>query len=234
MIEIRRVLNPIDPRVEAFAKMQSDVYFEPDALIPIGAIRMMLATPMAGRKNVLLVAEEEKTFLGGVLFHYLKKPNVGFSSFMGTTLAARGKGVGRGLHEARFAALDQIAGKPVEGVFLDSVAPARLTQEELEAEKGVGADPNLRRQIFQHLGFRTVDIRYEQPVGGPNGGPVTNMDLLFCPREEKESITTKLVVETMQAYWSPWLGPIAAKRHAKELESRAVGEKLRLYQTSSG
>jgi hypothetical protein len=175
-----------------------------------------------------------------VLFHYFKKPNVGFSSFMGTSLGARGKGVGRALHEARFATLDEIAGKRIHGVFLDSVAPERLTPEELEAEQRVGSDPAQRREVFHHLGFRKVAIRYEQPVGGPNGGAVTNMDLLYCPHEPAEAVATELVVATdlvvatMQAYWSPWLGPIASRHHAKILKSWAKGqERLRLEALTS-
>jgi GNAT superfamily N-acetyltransferase len=226
-MEIRRITNPIDPAVTAFVNLQNSVYFDPDALIPAGAIRMMLSIPMTGRRNFLIIAEEAGKLLGGVIFHYLKKPNVGFSSFMGTSLEARGKGVGRKLHEARFAALDEAAGGKVHGVFLDSVAPERLTQEELEAERRVNSDPVARRDIFQHLGFRKVAIRYEQPVGGPDGGPVTNMDLLFCPHDSGvESIPTDVVVETMQGYWMPWLGPIAAKHHAKMLKSWAKGEKM--------
>jgi GNAT superfamily N-acetyltransferase len=228
-MNIRRVTSPVDPAIGAFVQMQNSVYYEPDALIPGGAIRMMLSVPMVNRSNVLLVAEDGDTLLGGVLFHYLRKPNVGFSSFMGTSHLARGKGVGRKLHEARVAMLDEIAGKKVEGVFLDSVAPERLTAEELEAEHSVQSDPVTRRDIFQHLGFRKVAVRYEQPVGGPDGGPVTNMDLLFCPREPKETVPTDLVVTTMQAYWLPWLGPIAAKHHAKLLKSWANGQsELRL------
>jgi GNAT superfamily N-acetyltransferase len=208
--------------------MQSEIYFDPDALIPLGAIRMMLAIPMIGRNNILLVAEEDETFLGGVLFHYLKKPNTGFSSFMGTTLAARGKGIARKLHDARLVTLNEIAGKPIEGVFLDSVNPERLSKEELDHERAVGADPIQRWQVFQRLGFRKVNVRYEQPVGGPNGGPVTNMDLLFCSSVVSETIATETVVQTMTAYWTPWLGPLAAKHHAKELKKRAKGERLEL------
>jgi GNAT superfamily N-acetyltransferase len=225
-MEIRRITNPIDPAVTAFVNMQNSVYFDPDALIPAGAIRMMLSIPMTGRRNFLIVVEENGKLLGGVIFHYLKKPNVGFSSFMGTSLEARGKGLGRKLHEARFAALDEAAGGKVEGVFLDSVAPERLTQEELGAERRVGSDPVVRRDVFQHLGFRKVAIRYEQPVGGSDGGPVTNMDLLFCPRESVDAIPTNLVVETMQGYWLPWLGPMAARHHAKMLKRWANGEKM--------
>ena len=52
---------------------------------------------------------------------------------------------------------------------------------------------------------------------------MTILDLLYCPREPADSVPTALVVATMQAYWSPWLGKTNARRHARELESRAEG-----------
>src|SRR5262249_23167444 len=126
------------------------------------------------------------------------------------------------LHAERFRILDRAAGGQVAGVFIDVVNPTRMSTTELERERRVGSDPWARRVGFEHLGFRQVDIRYEQPVGGPNGGPVTNLDLLFCPHEPSNVVATSLVVNTMRAYWSPWLRGDAA-RHAKELESRAHG-----------
>jgi len=97
-----------------------------------------------------------------------------------------------------------------------------MSPEELERERRAGSDPWDRRRAFAQLGFGQVDIRYEQPVGGPNGGPVTVLDLLYCPRDPAESVPTATVVATMLAYWSPWLGK-TARRHARELESRAHG-----------
>lgn len=230
-MQIRRVINPLDKAIKSFASMQAQIYFDPDMLIPENAIRMMIAEPVVDRDNVLLVAEEDQ-FLGGVLFHYLKKTNTGFSSFMGTTLEARGKGVARKLHEARFEVLNDVAAKPVEGVFLDSVNPQRLTLEELEAEKRSGADPVIRWRIFQRFGFRRVHVRYEQPVGGPDGGPVTNMDLLYCSQKPAETVATDLVVETMQAYWTPWLGAVMAEKHAGLLRERAGIAQLKLLDLS--
>jgi hypothetical protein len=130
--------------------------------------------------------------------------------------------VARQLHEARFATLDRAAGKAVPGVFIDVVNPTRLTPDELERERNVGMDPVIRRRIFARLGFRQVDVRYEQPVGGPNGGPVTNLDLLFCPRPSAESVPTSLVLATMRAYWTHWLRD-NAERHVAELERRTAG-----------
>src|SRR5262249_38659915 len=93
---------------------------------------------------------------------------------------------------------------------------------ELEHDREVGSDPFVRRRIFAHLGFRQVDIRYEQPVGGPDGGPVIFLDLLYCPRKPADTVPTTLVLATMRAYWGPWLrGQV--ERHVAELERRAGG-----------
>ena len=121
---------------------------------------------------------------------------------------------------ARFAALDQVLGASVQGVFIDVVSPARMSAQERAREHEVGSDPCSRRRVFQALGFRQVDVRYEQPVGGPNGGPVTILDLLYCPRQAAGSVPTDLVVGTMRAYWAPWLGAQRAARHADELRTR--------------
>jgi GNAT superfamily N-acetyltransferase len=231
--------------------LQRQVYFEADLLIPPTVIRAMLGLPEGGRGNFLVVAEEEGAVVGGTFFHYLRKPNTGFSSFMGVALSARGRGIARRLHQKRFAVLDAAAGGRVEGVFIDVVAPERLTPEELEAERRVGSDPVGRRRAFAALGFRRVDIGYEQPVGGPNGGPVTNLDLLYCPHERAGTVSERvletegaslqeaaeiglrpirlsLVLETLRAYWSPWLGPGRAGREVEKLRQRAGGPELQL------
>ena len=231
---IRRVTNPLDSALAAFGRLQRKVYFEPDNLIPASVIRIMIATPMVGRSNFLLVAEVGKKLVGGTLFHYFPKPGTGFSSFMGIAAEFRGKGIARKLHQARFEVLDEAAGKqvaaakPVTGLFIDTVAPERLSEEELRAEQSVGSDPIARRKVFAALGFRKLDVRYEQPVGGPGGGPVTNMDLLYCPREPVESLLTETVVQTMLAYWGPWLGPVAARKHAEALRKRAGSQTIAL------
>lgn len=228
MLEVRQVTNPLDPAITAFGWLQRQVYFEADMLIPPTVIRAMLGVPMRGRGNFLVVAEEEGTVVGGTFFHYLRKPNTGFSSFMGVAPGSRGKGLARQLHQKRFAVLDAAAGGGVEGVFIDVVAPERLTPEELEAERRVGSDPVGRRQAFAALGFRRVAIRYEQPVGGLNGGPVTNLDLLYCPHERVETVPTARVLETLRAYWGPWLGAAWAGREVEKLRQRAGGPELQL------
>jgi len=230
-IGIREVTDPRDPAIAGFGQMQTAAYFAPETLIPARYIPQLLSgSGEPARRNFLVVAEADGRVVGGTLFHWLATAGSGFSSFLGVDRAFRRQGIARRLHQARFALLDQAAGGRVPGVFIDVVSPTRLPPEALEREQRIGSDPWQRRQAFARLGFRQVDIRYEQPVGGPNGGPVTMLDLLFCPHAPAESVPTALVIATMRAYWTPWLGA-AASRHAAALESRANGRcALRLLQ----
>ncbi len=223
---IREVLDAHDPAIAGFGKMQEAAYFAPETLIPGRYIPLLLVNP---RRNFLVVAELDGRVVGGTLFHWLAEAGSGFSSFLGVERALRRQGIARRLHEHRFEVLDRAAGEPVAGVFIDVVSPTRMAPEEFERERNAGSDPFERRRAFAQLGFRQVDIRYEQPVGGPNGGPVTILDLLFCPHAPTDAVPTPLVVATMRAYWTGWLGSAGATRHAHELEARAQGAaKLRL------
>lgn len=237
---IRVVDDPTDPAIEAFGDLQRHIYANPDLLIPEEYISAMIEADTAAggesRQNFLVVAEADadRRLLGGTFFHLLLPVGSGFSSFMGVAPDSRGQGISRLLHAKRFAVLDAAAGPVgVPGVFIDVVAPKRLSAAELAAEAHVGTDPNVRREIFQRLGFRQVAIRYEQPVGGPNGGPLETLDLLYCPHPPRpdetdetvaaDRVPTVLVVETMRAYWTPWLGSRRADRAAEALLGRAAG-----------
>jgi len=221
-VTIREVTDPDDPAIEGFGRMQTAAYFAPETLIPAQYIPRLLGRDTGTRRNFLVVAETDGRVVGGALFHWLSEAGSGFSSFLGVERQMRGRGVARALHEARLRILDIAAGGHAEGVFIDVVNPTRMSSAELERERGMGSDGWNRRRAFEHLGFRQVDIRYEQPVGGPNGGPVTVLDLLYCPHEPAEQVATSLVVATMRAYWSAWLGR-DAERHAAELRARAGG-----------
>jgi hypothetical protein len=223
-VTIREVTDPRDPAIPDFGRMQTAAYFAPETLIPATYIpRLLEGEATTGtRRNFLVVAESDGRVVGGTLFHWLADAGSGFSSFLGVAREARRQHVARRLHERRFEILDVAAGGHAPGVFIDVVNPTRLSTEDLEREHRAGTNPWDRRRAFERLGFRQVDIRYEQPVGGPNGGPVTILDLLYCPHEPAATVPTSLVVRTMLAYWSPWLGK-NAQRHARELEARAHG-----------
>ena len=224
-VVVREVDDPHDPAIEGFGRMQVAAYFAPETLIPARYIPQMLGDGRTGaRRNFLVVAVLDGRVVGGTLFHWLADAGTGFSSFLGVERDLRGRGIARRMHDERFSVLDRAAGGRAPGVFIDVVSPTRMPPSELERERAVGTDPGQRRRAFAHLGFRQVDIRYEQPVGGPNGGPVTILDLLYCPRDPADSIPTDLVVATMQAYWSPWLGADNAHYQAEILKSRANGK----------
>lgn len=229
-IAIRTITDPADPAIAAFGELQERTFPEPDMLIPPEYLPAMLARSTPARRNLMLVAEADGAVLGGAVFHYFAGPNTGFSSFLAVAPEVRGRGMARQIHQARFAALDEAAGEraPVHGLFIDVVAPGRLTPEEVARERAVGADPVDRRRIFQRLGFRKVDVAYFQPAEGSGGEPITTMDLLYCPRTAADWVATDLVVETMHAYWAPWLGRAAADRNAAELRRRCGGERVAL------
>lgn len=226
-IVLRQVTDPHDLAIAQFGRMQTAVYFAPETLIPATYIPQLIRPDgqTGTRHNFLLVAEHGGQVVGGALFHWLAEPGTGFSSFMGVDQAYRGHGLARRLHEQRRAILDQAAGGPehMAGVFIDVVNPSRLSPQELHRESLVGSDPWTRRRVFAHFGFRQVGIYYEQPVGGPDGGPVTTLDLLFCPRVERATIPTDFVVATMRGYWGAWLQE-RARFYAEQLRERAHGQ----------
>jgi GNAT superfamily N-acetyltransferase len=230
---LRRITTANDPAIASFGALQERTYFEPDMLIPASIIGQMLEWSNDDRENVLLVLEDCGRVVAGTLFHYLRQANVGFSSYLAVDQDFRGQGLARKLHQARFDLLDEISGGKVEGLFIDVVNPACLSNEELELEHSVGSDPSTRLKAFSSLGFKRVDVRYEQPVGGKNGGAVTNMDLLFCPRDAVTSISTNLVTQTMRTYWTPWLGAKMALLESKKLEMRANAENIALVSLES-
>jgi GNAT superfamily N-acetyltransferase len=234
MVEIRRITELDDYAIAQFGTLQERAYSEPENLIPGKYLPWVLSHATREQRNFMLVAESEDRVVGGTVFHLFTEANAGFSSFLAVAPEMRGQGISRRLHEARFEVLDREAGKPVEGIFIDVLAPERLTKRQLARERKVGSDPRARMRIFGRLGFYRVGIRYEQPVGGPDGGPVTDMDLLYCPRAPADTVPTALVVATLYAYWSSWLGPSRAERHAEELARRAGGESLTLQPLDSG
>jgi GNAT superfamily N-acetyltransferase len=223
-VSVREVTDPDDRAIGGFGRMQTAAYYAPESLIPATYIPRMLGGETGARRNFLVVAEADGQVVGGALFHWLAEAGSGFSSFLGVERAWRGRGVARAIHHERFRVLERASDGRVAGVFIDVVNPTRMSDAELARETRVGSDPWGRRMAFEKLGFGQVDIRYEQPVGGPNGGPVTILDLLYCPRVPGDVVATSLVVNTMRAYWSPWLGR-EASRHALELEARAQGKR---------
>ena len=215
-LRIRRVTDPQDPALAAFGRLQEEVYYAPDMLIPPAAFPRLLAGGQGERQDRILVAEQGGEVVGGTIYSLL--PAAGFNSFMGVSRAAQGQGAGRALHAASLADV-RAAGLP--GMFADSVHVSRQSAAEREAEARSGSDPLTRRQQLHALGLRTVDVPYWQPVGGEDGGPLKDLDLLYCPLDGGETVPLALVTRTMEAYWRGWLGPQRAAAEARALAERA-------------
>lgn len=137
---------------------------------------------------------------------------------MAVAREARGRGISRALHEAR---LEDVRAHGLAGLFADSVYAGRQDPGDREAEARVGTDPLTRRRALNALGYRTVDAPYWQPVGGPDGGPLTDLDLIYNPLDGGNTVPTELVTGTLRAYWDGWLGKARAEREAAALAERA-------------
>src|ERR1051326_7585686 len=130
-VRIREVIDPNDPAIEGFGRMQTAAYYAPETLIPASYVPRMLASETGTRRNFLIVAEAEDRVVGGALFHWLAEAGSGFSSFLGVERAWRGQGIARAMHEERFRVLDRAAGGHDVGVFIDVVNPTRMSTREL-------------------------------------------------------------------------------------------------------
>ncbi|GAA5533514.1 GNAT family N-acetyltransferase [Deinococcus aluminii] len=217
-VTVRRVTDPHDPALAAFGQIQEESYYAPDMLIPPSVFPHLVAGGGRGpREDRLLVAEDGAgRVLGGTVFHLL--PQAAFSSFLAVAPEARGRGIGHALHAAR---LEEVRARGLAGLFADSVFAGRQDAADREAEARTGTDPLARRRALHGLGYRTVDVPYWQPVGGPNGGPLTDLDLLYHPLDGADSVPTPLVADTLRAYWTAWLGQNRARREAEALAERA-------------
>lgn len=220
---LRHVTDPSDPAIAAFGRVQEASYYAPDMLIPPEVFGHLITRRSPGREDRLLVAQTPGgEVLGGTLYALLPLPGglrgAGFNSFMAVTRAARGLGVGRALHGETLRVIREAG---LAGMFADSVHPARQNEEDRAAEAATGVDPAGRRAALHALGLRTVDIPYWQPVGGPDGGPLTDLDLLFQPAQPARTVPLALVTGILRAYWSGWLGEERARAEAQALADRA-------------
>jgi len=234
-VTVRRVTDPQDPALAEFGRIQRESYYAPEMLIPPEVFGHLVSGGGRGeREDRILVAEDAGgRVLGGTVYHLL--PGAGFNSFLAVAREARGQGVGRALHRATLA---DVRERGLPGIFADSVFPERQDAADREAEARTGIDPAARRRVLHALGLRTVDVPYWQPVGGPDGGPLTDLDLLFHPLpshplnshplDGAATVPTALVTATLRAYWSAWLGEKRARREAEALAERAGHDTLPL------
>jgi GNAT superfamily N-acetyltransferase len=225
-VRVRRVTDPHDPALAAFGRIQEASYYAPDMLIPPEAFGSLLRGASRDREDRILVAETPRgEVLGGTVYSLLPRTGLGgaaFNSFLGVSPAAQGRGVGRAVWQQ---ALEDVRAAGLAGMFADSVYGERQTAEERAAEARTGTDPVTRRRALHALGLRTVDVPYWQPVGGPDGGPLKDLDLLYQPAARDvaggDTVALDLVTAALRSYWRGWLGQDCAEREARALAERA-------------
>ncbi|WP_019010675.1 N-acetyltransferase [Deinococcus aquatilis] len=216
-VTVRRVTDPTDPALPAFGRVQDESYYDPDSLMP----PQMFPRLVSGPRNRVLVAEDSGgQVLGGTVFHLME--GAGFTSFTGVARQAQGRGVGWALHAAK---LEEVRAAGLAGIFADSVFGGRQDEADRKAEAEAGSSATARRAALHAWGLRTVDIPYWQPVGGPNGGPLTDLDLLYQPLDGSDTVSLTLVTQTLQTYWNGWLGQKRAAQEAQALADRAHAER---------
>ncbi|HEV7662293.1 MAG TPA: hypothetical protein VGQ62_02065, partial [Chloroflexota bacterium] len=142
--------------------------------------------------------------------------NCGFSEYIVADSTRRGTGLGRRLFERRKALLDEQArayGYPAcSGLFIEADNPDRTPADLVDAERETALDPRERLRLFDHLGFRKVDVPYVQPPLATGKQPIAYLDLLFAPwrQQHTDRIAAATVFATVEPVWSAWSADAAA------------------------
>src|SRR5437588_6438822 len=186
-VAIEQVVHPDDPRLAALSRLLNHTFPDPNSVLGLDRIQEFLAATAAGgpRHFRVLVASRNPTeVIGGTIFSYVQRSNCGFSEYLVVDRAFRGKGLGRELFERRKAILDGLAAHHAQatcrGLFIEADNPQRTPAELAEAERETSLEARERLRLFEHLGFRRVDIAYVQPALAANKAPVDYLDLLFA------------------------------------------------------
>lgn len=208
-----------------------------DRNIVLGLDRMQeflrASRPRAARQFCVLVAKHADVVIGGCVFSHVARSNCGFSEYMLTNAAWRGRGLGRRLFDARKARLDgearQLGFDACRGVFIETEHPDRTPPELAAAERETAMDGWERLRIFDHLGFRRVDVPYVQPQLAEDKVPIDYLDLLFASwtLEAAEHIPAGWVFDTVGAIWSAWT-PRTAAGHLETLKRRVATAQVAL------
>ncbi len=213
---LERVTHPADPALGALSALLERALADPDTLLGADRLRELVAETAHDREFVVLVARLGDAVVGGTVFSYVPATNCGFSEYIVASPERRGAGLGRRLFDARKALLDARAKMSghlaCRGLFIEVDSPLRTPSAFLEAEQATALDARERLRIFDHLGFRRVDIRYVQPPLGRHKPAVTYLDLLFAPwgaqadplLVSEGTVPAAWVLLTVEPIWRAW------------------------------
>jgi GNAT superfamily N-acetyltransferase len=223
---LKQIGNPDDQQLPEVHRLLAEILADPNTVLGLDRLREFLAAnrPNAPRRFYVLVASDPShRIVGATIFSYVVASNCGFSEYIVTSKDVRGSGIGRQLVDGRKVLLDTAArehglGKACRGVFIEVDNPDRTPAELVAQERETALDAHERWRIFDHLGFRRLDLAYVQPPLGEGKVPVDYMDLMFLAWDEAARhagrIPAAWILDTLQVIWSSWAPRAWATHHA--------------------
>jgi GNAT superfamily N-acetyltransferase len=209
---IQSVTSPTDKRIAELSALLNATFPDPNTVLGLDRIQEFLAAngENAARRFCVEVAEDEGRVIGGTIFSYVVRSNCGFSEYIVTHPGVRGRGLGRTLFDHRKAVLDGEAAtrgqSACSGLFIEADNPRRTPAHFVEAERETALDTVERLRLFDHLGFRRVDLPYVQPPLASGKQAIDYMDLLFAAWQPPSllQIPADWVFDTLEPVWSAW------------------------------
>jgi len=223
---LKQIDNPDDPQLAEVHTLLAETLADPNTVLGLDRLREFLAVnrPGAARQFYVLVSTgATEKIVGATVFSYVVASNCGFSEYIVTSRDVRGSGVGRQLVDGRAALLDTAArehglGKTCRGIFIEVDNPDRTPADLLAQERETALDARERWRIFDHLGFRRLDLAYVQPPLGDGKTAVDYMDLMFLAWDEAAHhagrIPAAWILDTLQVIWSSWAPRTWVRPHA--------------------
>jgi GNAT superfamily N-acetyltransferase len=231
---LKEITDPADPRLPSLAALLNSTFPDPNTVLGLDRIQEFLQANRAdgARRFCVLVAEHNARVVGATIFSYVPRSNCGFSEYIVVDPAHRGLGLGRQLFDARKAVLDAEALRRghelCHGVFIEVDSPTRTPPDLAQAERETAVDAWQRLRIFDHFGFRRVEVPYVQPPLAPDKQAIDYLDLLFAPwASNPRRIPSEWVFDTVEAIWSAW-SPQTCAAHLASLRAAARGPHVAL------
>jgi len=213
-IAIRRVHDPDDRALAELSSLLHAAFADPDTVLELDRMQAFLSQPLGqpDRHFRVVVAEEGGIVVGGTVFSYVPATHCGFSEYLVARKERHGQGIGRLLFDARHAVLNELAREygqtSCRGLFIEADNPQRTPLDLQARERETAMDAVTRLRVFAHLGFLRVEVDYVQPPLGPGKQPVSFLDLLFAPWDERvrqeERVPAAWVSETLCPIWESW------------------------------
>jgi len=211
-VSIQLVTDASDNRLAQLSALLNATFPDPNTVLGLDRMQEFLAANRedAARRFCVLVAEDGGRVTGGAVFSYVVRSNCGFSEYIIADLAVRGRGLGRQLFDARKALLDAEAARrghvASNGLFIEVDNPERTPADFAEAERATSLDTLERLRLFDHLGFRRVNLPYVQPPLAKGKLAIDYMDLQFAPWHPAslQHIPADWVFDTVEPVWSAW------------------------------